>query len=186
MPQLPLTGCRSPYESNKVPIIGAVTVPYTIEDPDMGPAGLIKKAAYLGACFGWWNGGTHMLLNDQFLAQVQAAIPNKNTSIVVGCQTGQRSLSAATALVQAGYSQVSWLEKGFDKCYKGEDKLPTKDDIDIRYAGIGGMSEVIGWTRVQEEEGKALFGGQGPVFTVFGVLLALDLAWGVYLRQPPP
>jgi rhodanese-related sulfurtransferase len=180
-----LLDVRSPYEANKVPIIGAVNVPYTIEDPDMSPAGLLKKALYLGSCFGWWNGGTHMLLNNNFVAQVEAAIPNKAANVVVGCQTSQRSLSAANALINAGYSQISWLEKGYDKCAKGEDKLPTKDDVDIRYAGIGGVSEVLGWTKVQEEEGKAIFGGTGPVFTVFGVLLALDLAWGVYLRQPP-
>ena len=130
-------------------------------------------------------GGTHMILNKEFVQQVESLIPNKDASIVVGCQTGVRSLSACTALTRAGYSQISWIEKGFDSCAKGDDKLPTQDDKDIRYAGIGGVSEIVGWTRVQEEEGKALFGGVQPVLGGFGVILALDLAWGFYLRQPP-
>lgn len=100
-------------------------------------------------------------------------------------QTGIRSLSACTAMTRSGYSQISWVEKGFDSCAKGDDKLPTKDDLDIRLAGIGGVSEMMGWTRVQEENGKALFGGVQPVLAGFGVILVLDLAWGAYLRQPP-
>ena len=27
-------------------------------------------------------------------------------------------------------------------------------DVDIRYAGIGGLSEAIGWTEVQQEQNK--------------------------------
>jgi hypothetical protein len=48
-------------------------------------------------------------------AQVQAAIPDKNTKIVVGCRSGVRSKSAGDLLTAAGYTDVSnilggWLD----------------------------------------------------------------------------
>ena len=51
-----LLDVRSPYESSKVSLIGAVNIPYSVEDPDMGPAALIKKGLYMGSAGGWWNG----------------------------------------------------------------------------------------------------------------------------------
>ncbi len=33
-------------------------------------------------------------------------------------------------------------------------EVPTVGDVDIRYAGIGGLSELIGWTEVQQEQNK--------------------------------
>lgn len=42
-----LLDVRSPYETSKVSILGAVNIPYSVEDPDMSPAGLIKKGLYM-------------------------------------------------------------------------------------------------------------------------------------------
>ena len=55
---------------------------------------------------------------------------------------------------------------------KGE--VPTVGDVDIRFAGIGGLSEAIGWTEVQQEQNKGM-GGVDGALKVVGIILAADL-----------
>eukprot|EP00955_Chlamydomonas_euryale_P070605 360794-Chlamydomonas_euryale.AAC.18 len=46
------------------------------------------------------------------------------------------------------------------------------------YAGIGGLSEVLGWNDVQREENKQLLGGSSGVINFFIAILAIDvLVW---------
>lgn len=66
-----LLDIRPPGETQKVGIVGAVTVPLYVEDPSNSFASLLKKSATIGTG-GWWLGGTHMIPNDDFLAQVRA------------------------------------------------------------------------------------------------------------------
>lgn len=61
-----------------------------------------------------------------------------------------RSLAAAEQLVRAGYEQVGWIAGGLDTAKASA--LPTPDNKDLRYAGIGGLSEALGWTEVQQED----------------------------------
>ncbi len=49
-----------------------------------------------------------------------------------------------------------------------------------RYAGIGGVSEMLGWTEVQQEEKKSFAGGYENVLKVVGVVLALDAVVFLY------
>ncbi len=49
--------------------------------------------------------GGPMVPNPDFLAVVQACFPT-DTPLVIGCQSGGRSLRAATALEQAGFANV--------------------------------------------------------------------------------
>jgi hypothetical protein len=45
-----------------------------------------------------------------------------------------------------------------------------------RLAGIGGLSELLGWTKPQQENGQsAFFGGVNTVLAVVAVILVLDL-----------
>jgi rhodanese-related sulfurtransferase len=65
-----LLDIRPPTETQKVGIVGAVTVPLYVEDPSNSFGSLLKKSATIGTG-GWWLGGTHMIPNNDFLAQVR-------------------------------------------------------------------------------------------------------------------
>lgn len=159
---------RPPTETQRVPIKGAVEVPLFIPDPEVSITGLLKQATAFGMG-GWWLGGGHNIPNPNFLAEVQAKVP-KDAKVIVGCQKGLRSLAACEQLSLAGYTQLAWVNGGFDTCKKGE--LPS--EIDIRYAGIGGFSEFLGWTEVQQDENKQKFGGIFGIVKIAAVLVFLD------------
>jgi rhodanese-related sulfurtransferase len=53
-----------------------------------------------------------MAPNPSFLADVQAKLA-KDAKIICGCQAGGRSLKAATALEQAGFTQIVDQRAGF-------------------------------------------------------------------------
>jgi hypothetical protein len=46
----------------------------------------------------------------------------------------------------------------------------------LRYAGIGGLSEVLGWTEVQQEEKAGFMGGVAGVLGLVALILLADLA----------
>uniref|UniRef100_A0A383VI29 Rhodanese domain-containing protein n=1 Tax=Tetradesmus obliquus TaxID=3088 RepID=A0A383VI29_TETOB len=172
-----LLDIRPPGETAKVGIVGAVAVPLYVEDPSNSIGSLLKKSATIGTG-GWWLGGTHMIPNNDFLAQVQAQIP-KDTPVVVACQKGLRSLAAAEQLSRAGYSKLAWINGGFDTARPGD--LPTTDNKDVRYAGIGGLSEALGWTEVQQEYNEGQFlGGVSGILSFVALILAADLALFAY------
>ena len=76
--------------------------------------------------------------------------------------TVRRSLSAAEQLSRAGYSTIAWVNGGLDTSKKTD--LPVKGADDLRYGGIGGLSELLGWTDVQREKNAGALGGpSGPI-----------------------
>ncbi|KXZ53056.1 hypothetical protein GPECTOR_8g50 [Gonium pectorale] len=166
---------RPPSEASKARIQGAVEVPIFVEDTEVSLSSLIKRLSAFGMG-GWWLGGTHMVPNQNFLAEVQAKVP-KGSRLVVGCQKGLRSLAACEQLSLAGYETLAWVNGGFDSCRK--DEVPTVGDVDIRFAGIGGLSEMIGWTEVQQEQNKGLGSADGAIKLV-AVILAADLLLFAY------
>lgn len=168
-----LLDVRPPNEVSKVAIDGAVAVPLYLPETRNDPASLLKRASTWGTG-GWWLGGTHMVPNTAFLDEVRARIP-VDSNVVVGCQRGLRSLSACEQLSKAGYQTLAWVNGGFDAAEPGD--LPTLPaDKDIRFAGIGGVSEMLGWTEVQQEYAQGpLAGGLETVLKLVGVFLAIDL-----------
>jgi len=132
---------------------------------------------------GWWLGGSHMKPNVNFLNEVQAKIPKTSKGVVVVCQKGLRSLAACEQLARAGYPSLAWVNGGLDTAQPGD--LPTKDGKDIRYGGIGGLSEVMGWTEVQQDESKGFAGGYQNILKAFAVVLALDTIWFLYTVLNP-
>lgn len=60
-----------------------------------------------------------------------------------------RSLAACEQLSRAGYPTLAWINGGFDTAQKGD--LPAEEDKDLRLGGIGGVSELLGWTEVQRD-----------------------------------
>jgi len=147
---------RPSDEVERVAIKDAINVPIFVVDEEASFSNLLKQAAALGTG-GWWQGGQHMKTNPSFIADVTARLPvDSNPAIVVACQKGLRSLAACEALVGAGYQRVAWLSGGFDSATKTD--FETNNGKDPRYGGVAGVRGMIGWTRVQQEEEKALGG----------------------------
>ncbi|CAG9466051.1 unnamed protein product [Pedinophyceae sp. YPF-701] len=167
-----LLDVRPVEETKKAAVRGAVTVPLFVRDEDLSPGGLLKRASAFGMG-GWWLGGAHMKANVRFLPDVQAAVP-KDANVVVACQKGLRSLAACEQLSRAGYGTLAWVNGGFDTAEKGD--LETEDSKDLRYAGIGGLSALLGWTEVQQADARAkgMRGSLDTLFRVGVIVLALD------------
>ncbi len=53
-----------------------------------------------------------------------------------------RSLSAAEQLSRAGYASLAWVNGGLDTAKKADLPVSSAAGDDLRYGGIGGMSEV--------------------------------------------
>jgi hypothetical protein len=115
-----------------------------------------------------------------FIGTVQQQLP-KDKPVLVACQKGLRSLNACEQLVRAGYPTVAWLNGGFDAATKAD--FDTTNDKDMRYGSVAGLSGVIGWTKVQQEDGNALGGGIYKTLFYVGIFAAvnvLSLAWQFY------
>lgn len=144
---------------------------------------LMKHAAWFGMG-GWWLGGVHMKPNPDFMSAVQAAVP-KDAKVIVACQKGLRSLAAAEQLARAGYGELAWINGGLDTAARGDLEVEGPFD-DLRYGGIGGMSQVLGFTAVQKDRngGGSDEGGFAasisPLVKVAVVALALDAVWFVW------
>jgi hypothetical protein len=103
--------------------------------------------------------------NDRITAQVP-----KDTKVIVACQKGLRSLAACEQLSRAGFTDIAWVNGGFDNSQPGE--VPTKESEDIRLAGIGGVSSILGWTQVQQETSGPAGGFKSVLLLVRFILRA--------------
>jgi rhodanese-related sulfurtransferase len=142
---------------------GAVTVPLFVVDDDMSPGGILKQMSAFGMG-GWWLGNKHMKLNTKFMGQVRSAIPT-DSQVIVTCQKGLRSLSACESLANNGYAKNAWVSGGLDSAEPGD--LKVKGTRDIRFAGNGGLSDVLGWTDAHRKVNK----DQGPLDGPFGIVI---------------
>jgi hypothetical protein len=134
---------------------------------------------------GWWLGGVHMKPNPDFMRDVRASVPS-DAKVIVACQKGLRSLAAAEQLAKAGFGELAWINGGLDTASKGDLEIEGPMD-DLRYGGIGGLSEIMGYTDVQREKrtgGKKkkiseskLLDTLEPAVKVALVVLALDSLW---------
>lgn len=61
-----------------------------------------------------WKEPPDWQLNPEFVARVRKAVPATDTPILLLCRSGQRSLEAAHALEQAGFSELINIEGGFE------------------------------------------------------------------------
>lgn len=61
-----------------------------------------------------WKEFPSMQVNDQFVAQVEAIVKEKNTPILLLCRSGQRSLAAAKKLEDYGYQFLINITEGFE------------------------------------------------------------------------
>lgn len=61
-----------------------------------------------------WKEFPDMQLNERFIDQVEEKVKNKNTPILLLCRSGQRSLAAAKALEDTGYTHLINILEGFE------------------------------------------------------------------------
>jgi rhodanese-related sulfurtransferase len=163
---------RPPTEVAKAGVEGAVEVPLYIPEDEVSPGAFLKNATAFGMG-GWWIGGGHMKPNPNFMRDIVAKVP-KDAKIVLGCQKGLRSLAAAEQLSKAGYGQLAWINGGFDAAAPTD--LPVKGASDLRFGGIGGLSEILGWTDVQKQATKSegFLGGGFTIIKFAIVIVILD------------
>ena len=61
-----------------------------------------------------WKEAPAWNLNHDFVSDVQKEVPEKETPILTLCRSGQRSLAAANALQEAGYTNLINIDEGFE------------------------------------------------------------------------
>ena len=85
-----------------------------------------------------------------------------------GSFSTNRSLAACEQLSRAGYTELAWVSGGLDTVRPGQVET-TPDNKDLRYSAIGGLSAIVGWTEVQQEESKDEDGSFGLVLKVVSI-----------------
>ncbi len=61
-----------------------------------------------------WKEFPGMQLNEHFVAQVEEKVTDKNTPVLLLCRSGVRSVAAANALQEAGFSHLINIVEGFE------------------------------------------------------------------------
>jgi rhodanese-related sulfurtransferase len=61
-----------------------------------------------------WKFYPQFNVNPEFVAQLEAAVPDKSTPLYFLCKTGGRSTDAAIAATAAGYAECYNIEGGFE------------------------------------------------------------------------
>ncbi|KAJ9559875.1 hypothetical protein OSB04_005035 [Centaurea solstitialis] len=111
--------------------------------------------------------------NSQFVPKVIEKFP-KDTDLIVACQKGLRSLAACELLYNAGYRNLFWVQGGLEAAE--EEDLERDGPQPFKFAGIGGLSEFLGWTDQQRAQAAKEGWGYRLVFSarLIGVVLAAD------------
>jgi rhodanese-related sulfurtransferase len=61
-----------------------------------------------------WKEAPSWQPNPRFIDEARRLIPDPGTPVLLLCRSGQRSLDAAKALAEAGYTDLSNIEEGFE------------------------------------------------------------------------
>ncbi|XLZ72827.1 rhodanese-like domain-containing protein [Massilia sp. SR12] len=111
---LPYAGAVTPNEAFELlqcdPQVRLVDVRTNAERDWVGRVALPAEQ-HFGVQWNVYPGGTP---NPDFLGQLAAAVPGKETVIVFLCRSGVRSRHAAKAATEAGYSQCYDILEGFE------------------------------------------------------------------------
>ncbi|KAA0044170.1 rhodanese-like domain-containing protein 10 isoform X1 [Cucumis melo var. makuwa] len=87
-----LLDIRPAWEWEKARVKESVHVALFVKDEDYGPIGLLKKWVHFGY-IGLWTGQYLTTLNPDFIKEVEAAVPDKNTKLLVACGEGLKQES---------------------------------------------------------------------------------------------
>ncbi|KAE9604297.1 putative Rhodanese-like domain-containing protein [Lupinus albus] len=168
----PLLDVRPSNEHNKAWVRASTWIPIFDVDNRLD-AGTIPKKVSNFVMGGWWSGMPTLSYNSQFLAKVSEKF-SEDTELIVACQKGLRSLAACELLYNAGYQNLFWVQGGLEAA---EDQdLAVEGPVPLKFAGIGGVSEFLGWTDQQRAAGAKEGWGYSFVFSarLLGVFIAAD------------
>ncbi|XP_024973159.1 rhodanese-like domain-containing protein 11, chloroplastic [Cynara cardunculus var. scolymus] len=167
-----LLDVRPSMEHEKAWVKGSTWVPIFDVDTTIDAGTLSRKVtSYMMG--GWWSGVPTLSYNNQFIPKVTEKFP-KDTDLIVACQKGLRSLAACELLYNAGYRNLFWVQGGLEAAE--EEDLERGGPQPFKFAGIGGLSEFLGWTDQQRAQAAKEGWGYRLVFSarLIGVVLAAD------------
>ncbi|GAQ84485.1 hypothetical protein KFL_001910040 [Klebsormidium nitens] len=146
-----LLDVRPSFEHDRAWVKNSIWIPMYEVDKHTSPGSLVKQVGHL-INGGLWDGTRYLTANERFMPDLVKQIRDKNANVLVVCQKGLRSLAACEAMRKAGYKNLYWLSGGFDAADDADfEKVGPKP---FKYAGVGGPSELFGWTDVQRREAK--------------------------------
>ncbi|KAF8390529.1 hypothetical protein HHK36_025056 [Tetracentron sinense] len=136
-------------------------------------AGNVSKKITNFMMGGWWSGVPILSYDNQFISKVEEKF-SKDTDLIVACQKGLRSLAACEQLYNAGYRNLFWVQGGLEAAE--EEDLEREGPESFKFAGIGGVSEFLGWTDQQRAAGAKEGWGYRLVFSarLVGLFLFAD------------
>lgn len=167
-----LLDVRPSIEHEKAWVKGSTWVPIFDVDTTFDAGTLSRKVtSYMMG--GWWSGVPTLSYDNQFVPKVTEKFP-KDTDLIVACQKGLRSLAACELLYNAGYRNLFWVQGGLEAAE--EEDLEREGPQPFKFAGIGGLSEFLGWTDQQRAQAAKEGWGYRLVFSarLIGVVLAAD------------
>ncbi|THG06176.1 hypothetical protein TEA_009904 [Camellia sinensis var. sinensis] len=186
---------RPSTEHEKAWVKGSTWIPIFEVDNKIDAGTLSRKVTNF-MMGGWWSGVPTLSYDDQFLSKIAEKFP-KDTDLIVACQKGLRqfgcrilnfisndvtvavpwpgrSLAACELLYNAGYRNLFWIQGGLEAAE--EEDLEREGPQPFKLAGIGGVSEFLGWTDQQRVAAAKEGWGYRLVFSarLVGVVLVAD------------
>ncbi|XP_060188522.1 rhodanese-like domain-containing protein 11, chloroplastic [Lycium barbarum] len=167
-----LLDVRPSMERKKAWVKGSTWIPVFDVDTSLELGTLSRKATNF-LMGGWWSGVPALSYNRQFLSNVEEKF-GKDTDLIVACQKGLRSIAACEVLYNAGYSNIFWVQGGLEAAE--EEDLEREGPQPFKFAGIGGLSEFLGWTDQQRDAAAKEGWGYRLTFSarLVGVVLGAD------------
>ncbi|KAG8378732.1 hypothetical protein BUALT_Bualt07G0015800 [Buddleja alternifolia] len=167
-----LLDVRPSTERKKAWVKGSFWIPI-FEVDDGFDAGTLSRKVTGFMMGGWWSGVPALSYDKQFLSKVVEKFP-KDMDIIVACQKGLRSLAACELLHNAGYENIFWVQGGLEAA--DEEDLERDGPEPFKFAGIGGLSEFLGWTDQQRAAAAKEGWGYRIVFSarLIGLILVAD------------
>ncbi|XP_016578942.1 rhodanese-like domain-containing protein 11, chloroplastic isoform X1 [Capsicum annuum] len=182
-----LLDVRPPMERKKAWVKGSTWIPIFDVDTSL-EVGTLSRRATNFLMGGWWSGIPALSYNKQFLSNVEEEFA-KDTDLIVACQKGLRSIAACEVLYNAGYCNLFWVQGGLEAAE--EEDLEREGPQPFKFAGIGGLSEFLGWTDQQRDAAAKEGWGYRLSFSarLVGLVLGADALFigaqkvGQYLQE---
>ncbi|KAG8475842.1 hypothetical protein CXB51_032769 [Gossypium anomalum] len=168
----PLLDVRPSSEREKAWVKGSTWVPIFEVDNKFDVGTLSSKATNF-VMGGWWSGVPTLSYDSQFLSKVEEKFP-KDAELIVTCQKGLRSLAACELLCNSGYKNLFWVQGGLEAAE--EEDLAREGTQPLKFAGIGGLSEFLGWTDQQRAQAAREGWGYRLLYSIrlVGVFVVAD------------
>uniref|UniRef100_A0A2P2M0K7 Uncharacterized protein MANES_06G111900 n=2 Tax=Rhizophora mucronata TaxID=61149 RepID=A0A2P2M0K7_RHIMU len=167
-----LLDVRPSIEHKKAWVKGSTWIPIFEVDDRLDPGTLSRKITTF-MMGGWWSGVPTLSYNNQFLSMIKEKF-SEDMNLIVACQKGLRSLAACELLYNAGYRNLFWVQGGLEAAK--EEELVKEGPQPLKFAGLGGVSEFLGWTDQQRAAAAKEGWGYRLLFSarLVGVFLVAD------------